>query len=455
VHTSHSVDKGCSSAILDLVEAKLANSAALARQMNPPLYRTAALQAKHTNWLGDIVLIRPMAFSVLTGFAVLLALLVLLFLSLGTYTKRSTVSGQLVPSTGLVKVYAAQPGVVLKRYVAEDQFVNQGDLLFELSSERQSSTQGDTQIAISRQVEARQESLREELAKTQFLQQDEHKALVKKIASLKAELHKLASQIDVQKGRVVLAEDATARARDLLAKNYISKEQLQLKQADLLDQRGRLQTFERDSISVGRELASQQSDLSSLALKQQNQLAQIDRMLASTSQELTESEAKRRLLVTAPQAGVATAVTAEVGQGIDIAKPLVSMVPAGAVLQAQLYAPSKAVGFIKPGDTVLVRYQAYPYQKFGHAKGVVASVSKTALPVNELGNMGNIFASGASGNSEALYRITVNLEKQMVNAYGKQHPLQAAMLLDADVLQETRRLYEWVLEPLYSLTGKL
>jgi membrane fusion protein len=29
------------------------------------------------------------------------------------------------------------------------------------------------------------------------------------------------------------------------------------------------------------------------------------------------------------------------------------------------------------------------------------------------------------------------------------------MLLDADILQEKRRLYEWVLEPLYTLSGKL
>ena len=173
----------------------------------------------------------------------------------------------------------------------------------------------------------------------------------------------------------------------------------------------------------------------------------------STRQELTESEAKRRLVITAPESGIATAVAAEIGQSVNSSRPLVIIVPIGSTLQAQLYAPSKAIGFIKPGDSVLLRYQAYPYQKFGHAKGIVASVSKTALPSNELMDIGSM--SNNSTNSEPMYRITVNLAQQSITAYGQPQFLQSGMWLDADILQEKRHLYEWALEPLYSLTGKL
>ena len=126
--------------------------------------------------------------------------------------------------------------------------------------------------------------------------------------------------------------------------------------------------------------------------------------------------------------------------------------PQGASLRADLYAPSRAIGFVKPGDKVLIRYQAYPYQKFGHQEGAVESVAKTALPTQELNGLPT--PTGNNSN-EPLYRVSVKLAAQTVNAYGKAQPLQAGMLLDADVLQEKRRLYEWVLEPLYSLTGKL
>ncbi|MGZ8171643.1 MULTISPECIES: HlyD family secretion protein [Methylobacter] len=419
------------------------------------IFRPAALNARQTKWLGDIVLIRPISFAYLTTVAGLLALIVAAFLVLGTYTKRSTVSGQLIPDTKLVKVFVPQPGIVLENHVVEGQRVTQGDVLYVLSSERQSSTQGNTQETISSQVEARRQSLRDELEKTRSMQKEDREALVKKIAGLQAELSKLDSQIESQKSRVQLSTETRSRYEGLLAQDYISKEQLQQKQEELLDQRYRLQGQERDRISVNRELTAQHYELANLSVKQQKQLAQIEREITSTAQELTESEAKRRLIIAAPETGIATAVSAEVGQAVDTSKPLVSVVPDGAILQAHLYAPSKAVGFVKAGDAVLLRYQAYPYQKFGHAQGKVISVSKTAIPSNELVVIGNLSNNAAGGNNEPLYRVTVSITAQAINAYGKPQPLQAGMSLEADVLQDTRHLYEWVLEPLYSLTGKL
>jgi membrane fusion protein len=416
-----------------------------------PLFRQAALNARQAKWLGEILLARPQSFEFLTALAVGMGLLIVGFLLWGTYTKRSTVSGQLAPDIGVLKVYAPQPGTVLEKRVREGQLVRQGDELYLVSSERQSSTEGGIQATISRQVRLRQQSLRDELAQTHRLQQGDGRALFKKINGLKAEQQNVLHQLLSQRARVELAEAAVKRASELLAQGYYSAEMTQQKQADLLDQRNRLRALERDEISVGRELQAQQSELTSLPLRQRNQLAQIDRLLTNTDQEWTESEAKRRIAITAPESGIATAVTAEAGQSVDGAKPLLSIIPGGAVLQAHLYAPSRAIGFIRPADHVLLRYQAFPYQKFGHARGIVASVSRTALSASEIAGVPTV----AAGTGEPLYRITVILARQTITAYGNPQPLQAGMLVDADILQEKRKLYEWVLEPLYSLTGKL
>ena len=414
------------------------------------LYRTEALNARQVKSLGEIVLIRPVSFSFLCALAGGLAVAVLIFLFFGSYTKRTTISGQLVPDLGLVKVYVPQYGIVVKKNVVEGQIVKRGDVLYVLSSERYSDTQGSVQATISRQVNARRTSLQEALDKTRRLNEEERSALLNRIAGLESELGKIDSQIEGQAGRVKLAEDAVVSMRDLAALHFISKEQLQQRQADLLDQRARLQSLERDRISVGRDLTGQKNDLAAMPLRHQNVLAQIERDITSLGQELTESEAKRRLEITAPESGIATAVTAEAGQTVDGGKPLVSIVPAGAKMQAYLYAPSRAIGFVKPGEKVQMRYQAYPYQKFGQAQGTVAFVAKVALSGNELAGL----AQQANGG-EPLYRITVDLSAQTVKAYGVQQALQAGMLLDADILQEKRRLFEWVLEPLYTLSGKL
>jgi membrane fusion protein len=417
-------------------------------------FRPAALQARHASSIGAIVLIRPLSFTFLTLCATACACCVVLFLLFGTYTKRSTVTGQLVPDVGVVKVLVPQPGIVLSKHVDEGQRVERGATLYVLSSERQSSTQGDVQAAISEQVGRRQSSLQDEVAKTRRLQQEDRNALTKKIDGLDTELAKIDSLLESQRSRISLAADAVSRAQELVGQNFISKEQLQQRQADLLDQRTRLQALERDRISTARERSSAASELTSLPIRYQTQLAQLERQLSSNHQELTESEARRRLVISAPEAGIATAVAAEIGQSVDVNKPLLTIVPQGARLQAHLYAASRAIGFIKPGDAVLLRYPAFPYQKFGHATGQVIHVSRTSLPANELAANGSL-ANPGQATGEPLYRITVALARQTILAYGKQQPLQAGMQIEADVLQEKRFLYEWVLEPLYSLSGKL
>jgi len=102
---------------------------------------------------------------------------------------------------------------------------------------------------------------------------------------------------------------------------------------------------------------------------------------------------------------------------------------------------------------VLLRYQAYSYQKFGQAQGRVREVSSTAMRPEELTLPGATLASGAA--SEPLYRVRVELDRQAVMAYGTEQLLKSGMVLDASIVLERRRLYEWVLEPLYTISGRL
>jgi membrane fusion protein len=135
------------------------------------------------------------------------------------------------------------------------------------------------------------------------------------------------------------------------------------------------------------------------------------------------------------------------GQTITTSTPLLSLVPAEAVLEAHLLVPSRAMGFIAPRQTVAIRYQAFPYQRFGSAKGCITAISKTLITPSEV--------TLPVPLHEPVYRVTVALEAQTVTAYGAEMPLQAGMVLDADIWLDQRRLLEWVFDPLYSITGRL
>jgi membrane fusion protein len=123
-------------------------------------------------------------------------------------------------------------------------------------------------------------------------------------------------------------------------------------------------------------------------------------------------------------------------------------VPSAIIVEAHLFAPSRTAGFLQPGQTVYLRYAAYPYQKFGLHTGHITAVSDTPFAANELPpNLASQLMAQNQG-SEALYRINVQLDDQAIRIYGQAIALKPGLTLEADVLQERRKVWEWALEPL-------
>lgn len=83
----------------------------------------------------------------------------------------------------------------------------------------------------------------------------------------------------------------------------------------------------------------------------------------------------------------------------------------------------------------------------------MASISRVAIGAAELPPQ-LAAAAKAGSDAEQLYRITVSLARQEVNVYGRPVALQPGLQLDADITLERRRLIEWLLEPVFTLTGK-
>ncbi|MFO7287809.1 MAG: HlyD family efflux transporter periplasmic adaptor subunit [Gammaproteobacteria bacterium] len=411
-----------------------------------PLFRAAAVDAKRTSALGSIVLAQPLSFGVGTTAAFAVAAVIAGFFVWGTYTKHMTLGGRLVPNLGVIDVHAPQTGTVIEKHVAEGDRVAQGEALFVISSERSSRALGATRELVGAELERRLALLEEQVRKLRELERTERASLEGMIATLESELEDLAAIEESQSARVELAVQVAARYERLRGEGFVSEEQLIARREALLEQQSRLTQLERERTSIERRLAELGSELLALPLEYGNRIAELEQAIAATRQELADNEVARLVTVTAPAPGIATAVRVEVGQSVASSGTLVSIVPEGSRLEAKLYAPSRAVGFIDVGDDVRLRYDAYPYQKFGHQPGKVTSVSRTAL----------VASGGPSASSaEPLYEITVELESQTMTAYGEPRPLLPGMTVEADVLLESRRLYEWALEPLYTLTSKV
>lgn len=421
-------------------------------QTPSPLFRQTALEARERETLGRIVLVRPVSFGIYCGITFAVTLALVGFFVRGQYTQHETLFGQLVPARGIVEVHAPQPGTIVQRSVAEGNVVASGDVLYVISSERVSRAHGPIHDSVARQLDVRRRSLMQQIEHTDLSAESDDAALKRRIAALESDLDELAALLLAEQERVALAEDSYARHARLERQGFIAGEALLAKRAEMLDRRSRLKHLERERSQALAELGELENRLVDLPLEHRIRIAELERAVAMVDQEMAENAAGRSIVIAAPANGVATAVMGSVGQAVDGGRPLVSIMPVDSPLQAELYAPSRAIGFVAPGDEVRLRYRAYPYQKFGHYRGTVATISRKPLSAGEL-PMSQ--ASAPTASREPLYQIVVRLDTQSIRIDGEPRDLRAGMLVEADILRETRRLYEWILEPLRTVTGKL
>ncbi|ALT77164.1 hypothetical protein AT984_08110 [Paucibacter sp. KCTC 42545] len=416
------------------------------------------MHASQSQWLGSIRIARPPSFAWVTGVSLTMALALVTFAICGEVTRKAKLPGLLMPTAGMLTVSAPQVGVVTELLVKEGDLVDAGQPVMRLRSERTTSL-GDAAILNAQALAQRRQTLETERLLTQQQQRQRQQALNDRLRSLSAEERQAQAELETNRLRAGLAAKSLTRYVELEKDSFVSAVQLQQKQEELLDVQLRERNAERSLAALQRDIQATKAELLNNETSSSTSLSQIDRGLASLSQEFTENDARGGLTLTAPQSGRVSAITIHLGQPVQAGQTLVNLIPESAqqgasALAAQLYGPSRTAGFVKPGQVVWLRYAAYPYQKFGMAEGEVQSISETPIAAQDLPvGQGQALLTAAQAN-EPLYRISVKLKKQAITTYGNTQLLKAGMALDADVMQDRRAIWQWVLEPVLALNHR-
>lgn len=224
---------------------------------------------------------------------------------------------------------------------------------------------------------------------------------------------------------------------------------MQQQEAAALGAQTQYKALMREQLDTRQQIDAAEQQLAQLPLDSATHSNDTQRQLAGVGQSIAQNEMERAALLRAQSDGVVSAVLLKQGQMVSAGQPLMSILPAGSTLQAQLLVPSRAIGFIEPGSRVVLRYQAFPYQKFGQQYGRVSDISRSALSSSDVNSL------TGQQSKEPLYRVQVALDSQQVMTYGKPEPVKPGMALDADILMERRRLIEWAFEPLFGIGHRL
>jgi membrane fusion protein len=350
--------------------------------------------------------------------------------------------------------------------------------LFVVNTDK-SSAEGSTASLLASHLAQRRSTLLSERASRLAQNRQREVHLADRIHSLSVETAQATQEHALAKRRVELAQKTSARFEQMAAEGFVSDIQAQSKQEELIDLQARLENTLRNGLALSREQNAAEADLALLQKQLAIDLLQLERNLASLDQETAEIQSRKTSSVLAPQAGQVSTVHLSLGALAQAGQTIASLVPrttslvsshmsshlssqmstdapdpSAHTLVAALFAPTRTAGFIQPGQEVWLRLAAYPYQKFGLAKGRVLNVSGTPIAPQDLPHGQGTALMASTQSKEPLYRIQVELASQHVMAFGQAHSLRPGMTLDADVIHDVRGIWEWVFEPLLAIHAR-
>ena len=417
------------------------------------LFRTEAVDAQRFAALGSVSVVQPIRIWWIACAIVAASIAIVAFLAVGSYTRRTRVDGLLVPDRGIATVVAPVDGVVTEIAVEEGGEVVAGRRVAIVSVSNATAAAGDSLAAIGKQIAVRRDSVERDADAQRSMIDLQLAAMMEQRTAMGLELASLESEISANREKVAIARELWKKLAQLQEGRFVSELQVKEKEMEVIERASALRSLERQSIGIRREMAQADQSMRELPLRRGSNDAGRLGELAALDQELIESASSREVAILAPADGAVSVQIAKRGESIQAGQPILSVLQSNSRLEAELIVPSSAIGFVSQGDRVRLRYQAYPFQKFGQYLGTIRRVGRSAIA--DPGASSNTDSSPGSGRGDPVYKVVVELDSQYVMAYGKNERLMPGMSLQADILGERRSLIDWIFEPLYSLRGNV
>jgi hemolysin D len=218
-------------------------------------------------------------------------------------------------------------------------------------------------------------------------------------------------------------------------------------QNSLVDAQLKLRNTEGDRDKLVQQRAETQQERQAYLQKWRSdhnqQLVQARQDLAEASGNSNKASRMHELTeLTSPVNGVVQQIAdRSVGSVLREAETLVTIVPDGADLYVEANVSSRDVSYLKLGDTVRVKLEAYPFQRFGTVTGVLTVLSPDSQPIKE----------GDDG-SRLIYRAQVRLDAGQLAV--RHILLKPGLVASAEIKTGTRSIASYMLDPVLRISDE-
>ncbi|WP_299555801.1 HlyD family efflux transporter periplasmic adaptor subunit [uncultured Tateyamaria sp.] len=408
------------------------------------LFRSEALDAQRQRLHGDVFLTSPVSFKVVTAVLAALCVLALTILFTGSYTRVERVPGYLVPTGGLVKIQAGRFGSLSALHVGEGDLVQKGDALVSVEAASLTANGMSVESSSLQTLAEQQLNLENQIVLEESQLASEIGRIRAEMAAARLLISSLDSQIALQKEITKSTKSAVKDVEGILDKGFISKVEFEHRRQNWLNQQAQERLKEQERESARSQLAQLEIKLKQLPGETKSRIAQVRGQLLDIDTREAELLGQEAYVIKAPVAGRITSITSHtIGQSVVPEQPILTLMPEGSQLIAELFVPSRAIGFVEEGQETRLLYAAFPYQRFGSYPAEILKVTKTILSPRE--------AVTPFELTEPFYRVTAALAAETLNIDGNTVALQSGMQLEANIIQERQSFVDWLLQPIRAL----
>jgi membrane fusion protein len=389
------------------------DAVANAPEDRPPLFRPEVADRHWEILQSNGLLPQPPRHATLV-----IAVLAVIFTAVGILVARGAfprvefARGYLEPTAGVVRLRAPRQSIIGAVHVKDGQRVAGGDTLVTLQSGQTMESGIGAEAEIAAQLHSQRTDIEAQIGREGEWTRNEERRLATAADELDHDIRLLAVTMQTQQKQLALTQEHADRIRDLAEKGTVSRDELQRRDLAVLSQRLAVQNADRELAGKRAALVAARIAIEQLPTVANERLRALREGLANVQQRLVELETRRALVVRAPLSGRIAAIPVFVGA--DVSGSLIAtIVPDESELHARLFVPTRAIGKVRAGQSVSIRYDAFPYQKYGSFKGRIEDVSNSVILPQEAERISPVKLA------EPAYVLDVAIQRQSVRVGGE------------------------------------
>jgi len=396
--------------------------------------------------LGSARIVNSLSIGAMTLVLTAIVAALAAFIVYGQYARKESVEGFLEPDQGVIRVFPQRGGVISDIRVAAGQSVRRDDVLFKVADLQTLADGADADGELLQQFAndgTTLASARERQARRFTAQRS---GLIAQRSTVVEQIAQIDELADVQIEQAALADQQLDALRQLHDRGMLATIEWLARRQQHLQLGETLRTTRQLRSRLNGEKITLEVQLRQLPIEHAERLADIDTRLSALERSVVQVRARRNFDVRSPVTGRIVSVQRKVGETAAPGDSALTIIPNDSTLVARLLIPTSAIGFVAPGQTVRIRFDAFPYQHFGVFAGVIREVAR-----------GVLFSGDGYGPLQVTrpgYPATVALTSQTVETSDASVPLRSGMLFSADIILERRSILEWVFEPLLAMRGR-